>query len=273
MHSEALCILGMHRSGTSSISRAFNLLGYYLGEDKDIINACPENPKGFWELYDIVCIHQEILHKLKLDWDTTTPVPVDSLLSLLIVEEKSSLKDLILTRLAIHKKWMWKDPRTCLLMPLWSDILREINASLKCVFVVRNPLDVARSLAKRNGFALEKGYKIWLLNNLCALYSIDGQKAAFISYEKYVIDWEGETRRATSLLNIDWPTDNHNIIKEMNEFIEPELQHSRSSTTDLAQAPVNIQSLYKHLLECTSSNDPCYKIPEAIKNMALNELK
>jgi len=29
--SRAICILGMHRSGTSAITRAVNLLGAYLG--------------------------------------------------------------------------------------------------------------------------------------------------------------------------------------------------------------------------------------------------
>ena len=269
--SEALCILGMHRSGTSSVSRAFNLLGYYLGEDSDIINACPENPKGFWEHFGIVCVQQQILKRLNSDWDATAPVPIEKLGSAQLSTDVTMLKNVIVSVLGVHQKWMWKDPRTCLLMPLWIDLLREMNALLKCVFVIRNPLDVACSLLKRNGFTLDKGYKMWLINNLCALKSIDGQRVAFVSYEKYLSDWEGETKRVANILDIDWPKDDDCIIRSMNEFIEPKLQHSKSSLTDLAQVPINVKMLYEHLLEHTFNGDSFYKIPDTIKTMAWNE--
>jgi hypothetical protein len=53
----AICILGMHRSGTSVTARAINLLGAYLGEEKDLMPHNPYNPEGFWERQDIYDLH------------------------------------------------------------------------------------------------------------------------------------------------------------------------------------------------------------------------
>ena len=49
----ALLVLGMHRSGTSALTRVLNLLGVALGDD--LMPPGPDNPLGFWE-------HQALAH-------------------------------------------------------------------------------------------------------------------------------------------------------------------------------------------------------------------
>ena len=49
--------------------------------------------------------------------------------------------------------WSWKNPRTCLTLPFWQRLL----PSMRYVICLRNPIDVARSLRRRNGFSLDKG--------------------------------------------------------------------------------------------------------------------
>ena len=48
-----LLVLGMHRSGTSTVTRLLNLAGAYFGTDDDATETNQENPKGFWERRDI----------------------------------------------------------------------------------------------------------------------------------------------------------------------------------------------------------------------------
>jgi|SRR3972149_4312782 len=71
----AICILGMHRSGTSVITRAINLLGAYIGEEKDLYPPAPSNQKGFWERKDIVDLHNSILTHFGGGWYSFTPLP------------------------------------------------------------------------------------------------------------------------------------------------------------------------------------------------------
>ena len=44
-----LIVLGMHRSGTSGITRLLNLAGAYFGPADIATEPNEENPKGFWE--------------------------------------------------------------------------------------------------------------------------------------------------------------------------------------------------------------------------------
>ncbi len=51
-----------------------------------------------------------------------------------------------------------KDPRLCLLLPFWRKVLSEEPVA---VLVFRDPLEVALSLQRRNGFPLTLGLALW----------------------------------------------------------------------------------------------------------------
>ena len=59
---QVICVLGMHRSGTSVIARMLNLLGVYLGPEERFLKPAFDNPKGFWEHRQISELNEEILN-------------------------------------------------------------------------------------------------------------------------------------------------------------------------------------------------------------------
>lgn len=63
-----LLVLGMHRSGTSVVTRLLNLMGASLGEDARLQPPDPVNPKGYWEREDVRELNQAILRHLDRDW-------------------------------------------------------------------------------------------------------------------------------------------------------------------------------------------------------------
>ena len=65
----------MHRSGTSLIARLTNLLGVNLGQESDIVQAAPDNPKGFWEHPRFRVLNDELLARLGVSWDTVDTLP------------------------------------------------------------------------------------------------------------------------------------------------------------------------------------------------------
>ena len=75
--SKAICVLGMHRSGTSVTAHVVHLLGGWLGEDEDLIAAEPANLTGYWERGDINSLHERMLRALHRAWDTSFPLPQD----------------------------------------------------------------------------------------------------------------------------------------------------------------------------------------------------
>ena len=73
-HSTGLLVLGVHRSGTSSLAGVLRLLGVELGTrllapHKDV------NERGFWEQSDIVALHNRLLDSLGSRWDSMYPLP------------------------------------------------------------------------------------------------------------------------------------------------------------------------------------------------------
>ena len=68
---KAVLILGMHRSGTSAVTRVLNLLGVELGSH--LMQPGKDNPSGFWEHQDVVAIHERLLEGLDMAWDDPRP--------------------------------------------------------------------------------------------------------------------------------------------------------------------------------------------------------
>ena len=63
----ALVILGMHRSGTSSVAGALSLLG--AAAPKTLLEPAPDNPKGFWESREIVQFNDRVLQAGQSWWN------------------------------------------------------------------------------------------------------------------------------------------------------------------------------------------------------------
>lgn len=223
----AICILGMHRSGTSAVTRATNLAGTYLGESADLIDPGFDNPEGFWERQDVVRLHDRLLSTFKRTYDTLLPMPEDWHRSLEVESFKDELKRLVFTKFSTCSLWAWKDPRTCLLLPLWREVLEELDVDLHCLIVLRNPLDVATSLQKRNGFTVAKSLGLWLNHNLSIFRATRGIPSALIFYDSLLEHGEAELHRCFDNLGLPWHLDEANQA-ELERFLRPDLRHSRS---------------------------------------------
>src|SRR5580700_10564551 len=65
----AIVVIGMHRSGTSPITRGLKALGVELGED--LMEPVPEdNPTGFWEFKPIYDLNERILASIGMSWNS-----------------------------------------------------------------------------------------------------------------------------------------------------------------------------------------------------------
>src|SRR5215218_4112214 len=56
-----VCVLGMHRSGTSLVAGILRQLGVDLGPDDELLPPDPNNRSGYFELAELVHINDEIL--------------------------------------------------------------------------------------------------------------------------------------------------------------------------------------------------------------------
>jgi hypothetical protein len=257
---KSICILGMHRSGTSAVTRSINLLGAYLGRDEDIIPANFDNPEGFWENSKIVNLHDRILESLNAAWDSNTALPDYWWEKPEISFYKESLKELIIEEFGEYSLWVWKDPRTCLLLPLWKSVFEQLNIELDIVFVIRNPLEVSKSLEYRNGYEEHIGLAMWTYYTLSALQHCEGTQITFIHFDRFLEQPIAILEGIANQMSWDWP-DPEGLERykvQMETFIKPTLRHTKARDSELLirnNVPSVLKETYQLLLEFEQSPD------------------
>lgn len=214
-------VLGMHRAGTSAVTRLINLMGAYIGPENQFLPATADNPKGYWERIDVLQLHEWLLEQLGADWylvSNVNPQQVEAELYALFKQRAQP----ILQGLEGNRPWIMKDPRLCILLPLWLPLL---EAPI-CVHVVRHPLTTAQSLAKRDGFPLHFGITLWEHHAACSLIASSGLPRFSICYEQLmekpvaVVKTLYENLKEHGVQGIHLPTE-----REICGFIDDNFQH------------------------------------------------
>ena len=138
----AMLVLGMHRSGTSALTRTLNLLGVDLGSG--LSGPGEDNRLGFWEHTRVVAIHEMLLGDLGSSWHDTRALPENWMSTEAARKAKLAITELVESDFSESPLWAVKDPRLCRLVPLWKEVLDGLGVAISVVFSVRHPGEVAR---------------------------------------------------------------------------------------------------------------------------------
>ena len=228
-----VCTLGMHRSGTSLVSRLLNFLGVHLGPDELIAKTGADNPKGYWEHQSFVDLNDEILARLGGRWDEPPAFPPAWPRDPRIVDLREKASRLVLGNFVTEPLWGWKDPRTCLTLPFWQDLI----GPMRYVMCMRNPCAVAASLSERNGMSFEKAEGLWLAHAEACLAHTRGRPRMFVVYEDLLRDWPSQLRRMAAFIGDPARADDPRVHEAVGGFLENQLCHHRSSVEDLVADP------------------------------------
>jgi GT2 family glycosyltransferase/glycosyltransferase involved in cell wall biosynthesis len=246
-----IIVMGMHRSGTSAVTRLINMLGAYLGPEGDIGGPAADNRKGFWERRDVRDLNDRILDVLGCSWSEV----VDLDLNRLEEEERDKIsKDLekVVFNLDGQRPWVLKDPRLSLTFPLWRPLL-EMPL---CVIAYRSPLEVAASLNERNGLPCAIGLALWERYITSALNVSQGLPRIIVAFSDLMQDPYGVICRLEQFFvkndvhRINLPSE-----REVKAFIDPDLYHKRTSREELAGYITCSQQDLLHALEDGSALD------------------
>ena len=116
-------VLGMHRSGTSTIAGILHLNNVLMGTYQNFWpRPLNQNPKGFYENYDFRKINDMILKKHYYDVKSyKSNIPM--------IKLNESLRFKMIKLLKEYSKkyssWGWKDPRTCLTIFKWYEVMKS----------------------------------------------------------------------------------------------------------------------------------------------------
>ncbi len=157
-----IILIGMHRSGTSLLSRVLNDAGVYMGAIRD--------HNG--ESWPFLSANQQLLADVGTNWrqpklvSTTSNAQLQSSRADWITEHYKLNTNAAWRRIAItNKRWGWKDPRNTFTLPFWLSVF----PNAKVIHLTRDANDVANSLVKRGTstieglgtFTKEKAFDLW----------------------------------------------------------------------------------------------------------------
>jgi len=218
-----IVILGMHRSGTSAITKGLESLDIDLKES-DSWYAKGENDKGFWEDPDIVEINEKVLTKLGLNWSTLTN-PALTYDQLDHLEDELSLAiQLINKKTRNNDLYSFKDPRTSILLPFWKTIFNKMEINPFFIVAIRHPRSVSQSLMKRSRFPEIKSSLIWTNYNQHLITHIQNSRHILIDYDTLMKEPEQQINRLSSFLKI--PINKEKMNRYCSVFLDNNLRHS-----------------------------------------------
>ncbi|TPM37560.1 hypothetical protein [Mesorhizobium sp. B2-3-4] len=198
-----IMVLGMHRSGTSALTRAISLLGAEL--PKNMLGANPTNPAGHWEPVRLMELHDRMLGEAGSSWDDWRSFDPNDLGAARLRFYKAEIARLIDEEYGSAPLFVMKEPRISRFVPLYAEILESMRVDVRYVLTERNPLAVIASLEKRGSFTYAFSALLWLRHELEAECATRGKPRVFLSYENMIDGWRSGVERMTETLQIEWP--------------------------------------------------------------------
>ncbi|WP_022700436.1 glycosyltransferase [Oceanicaulis alexandrii] len=241
--STAIMVLGMHRSGTSALTRILNLLGADL--PGDLMPANAYNKSGYWEPTDVVALNDAWLAKADAAWDAPF-LEDDTLHGALPRTAVKTAADTIRTAFGDgHELIAVKDPRCTLYAPTWRQALQHAGYAPAQVLIHRDPAEVAQSLAHRDKFTADEAGLLWAWYSLKALKAFQADGGVVVSYSALRQDWRSVIETVRKGLEVDGLKITQDASARIDEFLkEPRSASDAVFSTDMTKVLDAISDLY-----------------------------
>jgi hypothetical protein len=218
-----ICVLGMHRSGTSCLAGSLEQQGLFLGE---VNTSAPFNRRGNRERFDVMNLQEDILVASGGSWLNPPAV-------VLWQPEQVRQAQAILAGHAGVPVWGFKDPRTLLTFDGWQQLVPGVEA----VGIFRHPLRVAQSLQSRNDLALDAGLELWSAYNERLVEIHRRRPFPIVCFDDEPATLEVKLREAGEAVGLGPAPDGE-------PFFADDL---RNAPAEGGSVPSGIQALYDHL--------------------------
>ena len=235
-NAEPVVIVGMHRSGTTILSKYLDEVGIFMGRFKD---RDENNESRFF-----IKINNWILRQFHSEWDNVDRYIEKNENWMINTQIEEDMKHYLnswqlLKFTGKHRVdfnnpkvfWGWKDPRTSVTLDIWL----KIFPNMKIIFTLRNPIDIAASLKKREEKVLGKnkgvknkikrrllrgnnlyqkspsvlnidyGVNLWNKYNQAFLQNVkevDSDRIFYFTYEDFLLNPTEELEKLNSFLGV-----------------------------------------------------------------------
>ncbi len=230
-------VVGMHRSGTSLVTRILNLLGVGLGPDDQLMSPHAEdNPTGYWENQAIVDLNDELLAALGGSWDNPPRLGAGWEFGDIPMSYRSPARALVGPVVDGSAVAGWKDPRMSVLLPFWKTVVPVTST----VLLVRHPFQVAASLATRDRMHSEDAARLW------TRHTVDGWRnhsnRIVVNFDAVVEDPAYCAAHLAAFLGLEEPS--AAVMHEVRSFADPTMRHHQDFVPEVGQNMALALSLF-----------------------------
>jgi hypothetical protein len=220
-----ICVIGMHRSGTSAVAGCLKLAGVDFGPEPLLMAPSPANPKGYFENLEVVGIHERLLRGLGGRWDE--PKLRGAWAATLPAQQAQKAIANWLSRLNGPGPSGIKDPRMALFGPLWRRAAERADVDLRPLVVRRSIDAIARSLTLRDDIPAGQGQVLASLygNGATDWLSHANRYATWIEFERLLEDPVSELLDAFPDLGLR-PGLTSEQWQKIIDFVDPGLTHA-----------------------------------------------
>jgi GT2 family glycosyltransferase/glycosyltransferase involved in cell wall biosynthesis len=241
--STAIMVLGMHRSGTSALTRILNILGADLPDDLMPANAY--NKSGYWEPKGVVALNDVWLAKADAAWDAPF-LAEEALHEALPRTAVKTAADTLLTAFGDgHELIAVKDPRCTLYVPTWRQALKRAGYAPAQLLIHRDPAEVAQSLAHRDKFTADEAGLLWAWYSLKALKAFQTDGGVVVGYTALRQDWRAVIESVRIGLSLDGLEITPESAAKVDEFLTtPRSQADAEFSPDISECVATVQALH-----------------------------
>lgn len=234
-----ICVLGMHRSGTSCLTGIMQNLGVELGE---VYTENLHNRRGNRENGRIVALNDALLHYNDGAWHQ--PVVVTRWTKA-HADERDAIVTALTSRSTNH--WGFKDTRTLYTLPFWLEALDKP----RFIGTFRHPHRVALSLHKRDKCAIKWGWDIWYRYNTRLLEL--GNECGFplTDFDQDDASYLQDALDKLISLGLDPAR-----TEQGRTFFDPTLRNQAASPVDAVRLPKHVSNLYAELRQYAATVRP-----------------
>lgn len=223
----AVVVAGMHRSGTSSLTRILSECGYAL--PKTLLPANSANEAGYWESPNINRLNDKVFQAANASWRSWSPLRFDVIPTVEFEALRDEAVDLLGMEFGSANALVVKDPRICRLLPFWLQVFERFGARPAVVCPVRNPLEIAASLEQRNAMPQAMAVLLWLRYQLDMEIASRGLPRSFSSYGALLENLDAVLKKIAAEAGLKGLEKRLPPDCEANELVRPKLRHHEVS--------------------------------------------
>ena len=257
-----IVVLGMGRSGTSAIAGMLVRAGFFAGREDDVLPADADNERGHHENLGVLNQNEEVILGLGGYW-YLPPDPEAQL------AEASRVQPLLRTQLqrlaeaAEGRPVVVKDPRIGVMMPLWQTVIEDC---LYPVLVTRHPLDVARSLQRREGTPTPNGLAIWETYMSFMLGYLQDWTVTVLPYDDMLANPESAVPLIAELAgHIDPTRASHVVPADAPTALEASLRHNRHEQSEVEALMTTRQQQLWDVLSALTPGERTIDVPPHLR--------